>query len=116
VHYAGTNRWKATFVPVNPLKGNLELHATLLAGALESNIRGGENKGKELHHEFAALELVTIGMASNNGVAHGRFILDIPGNGQNKNLALAVWVTRPGELTPLQAVGGWLPALDDSKK
>ena len=22
--------------------------------------------------------------------------------------ALAVWVTRPGELTPLQATGGWL--------
>src|SRR5579863_2982892 len=108
VHNTGTNHWSATFVPMTPLAGNLELHATLLASGLESNVRAGENKGRDLHHEFAALDLISIGMVNSNGIARGRFILDLPGDVQKKDLALAVWITRPGELVPLQAVGGWL--------
>jgi hypothetical protein len=107
VKSAATNRWTATFVPANPVPGNFEIHAALLAGALDSNVRAGENNGRSLRHEFAVLDLVSIGMTTGNGIAHGKFILDTSRYASEKLLALAVWITRPGELTPLQATGGW---------
>jgi hypothetical protein len=116
VHYTGTNRWSATFAPVVPLRENLELHATLLAGGIESNVRGGENSGRDLHHEFAALDLISIGMFNDNGIGRSRFIVNVPRDNQKKALALAVWITRPGELAPLQAAGEWLPQLDGTEK
>lgn len=103
-----TNRWNATFVPAEPLKENLQIHAALLAGGLDSDVKAGENTGRRLHHEFAVLDLVQIGMANHNGVGHGKFILDTSRHPSEKALALAVWITHPGELAPLQATGGWL--------
>ena len=103
-----TNRWSVTFVPAIPMKSNFEIHAALMAGGLDSDVKGGENNGRKLHHEFAVLDIVSIGMAGSNGIAHGKFILDPSRYSSEKTLGLAVWVTRPGELTPLQATGGWL--------
>jgi hypothetical protein len=91
------------------MEGSLEIHAALLAGGLDSDVKAGENRGRRLHHEFAALELIQIGMANRNGTARGKFILDLSRHSSEKTLALAVWVTRPGELAPVQATGGWLP-------
>jgi hypothetical protein len=108
VKSSDSNRWSATFVPAKPFKENLEIHAALLGGDLESNVTAGENKGRHLHHEFVVLDLASIGMANSNGIAHGKFIIDAAHHSSEKALALAVWVTRPGELLPLQATGGWL--------
>lgn len=104
----GTNLWSATFVPAHPGPDKWEIHAVLLSGGLDSDVKAGENRGRHLHHEFAALDLMNIGMASTNGIAHGKFILDTSRYPSEKSLALAVWVTRPGELVPVQATGGWL--------
>jgi hypothetical protein len=104
----GTNLWSATFVPAHPGTGKFEIHAALLSGGLNSDVKAGENRGRRLHHEFAALDLVSVGMADSNGIAHGKFILDTSRYASEKSLALAVWVTRPGELVPVQATGGWL--------
>jgi hypothetical protein len=103
-----TNHWSATFVPAAPAQGNFEIHAALLANGLASDVKAGENRGRNLHHEFAALDLVNIGMTTSHGIAHGKFILDTSRYASEKTLGLAVWITRPGELTPLQATGGWL--------
>ncbi len=77
-------------------------------------MKAGENRGRNLHHEFAALDLVSIGMTTSHGVAHGKFILDTSRYVSEKTLGLAVWITRPGELTPLQATGGWLVRTNSS--
>lgn len=115
VKSTGTNRWSATFVPVNPAAGNFEIHAALLAGGQDTDVKAGENRGRNLHHEFAALDLVSIGMTTSHGVAHGKFILDTSRYALEKTLGLAVWITRPGELTPLQATGGWLVQPNSAK-
>jgi hypothetical protein len=55
-------------------------------------------------------------MVTSNVAARARFISDTPRFKSNKELAIAVWVTRTGELAPLQATGGWLIPPDYSKK
>lgn len=104
----GTNLWNATFIPAQPASGNFEIHAAVLAAGLDSDVKAGENRGRKLHHEFTALELVSLGMTNRHGIAQGKFIINSSRDSQGGVLALAVWVTRPGELLPLQATGDWL--------
>ncbi len=80
-----------------------EIHAALLGAGIVSKVTAGENRGETLRHDFIALAL-----------AHGAPVTDLalvspkfPGVGIPRH-ALAVWVTRRGELAPVQATGGWL--------
>jgi hypothetical protein len=79
-----------------------------LDSELSSDVKGGENEGRHLNHDFAALKLVEQPLVSKDGGFQGEFTLDADPKAANGRLALAVWVTRVGELAPLQAVGGWL--------
>jgi len=103
-----TNRWQVIFAPEKPRDARYEIQAALLAGGIISEVKAGENKGRQLNHDFVVVYLLQIGMATSNGVANGKFILDAPRYNSDKTLALTVWVTRAGELEPLQATGGWL--------
>jgi hypothetical protein len=76
---------------------------------LGSDVTGGENAGRRLNHDFAALSLVMRTFASQTNGLQGKFIIDASPKGITGRLALAVWVTRSGHLEPLQATGGWLP-------
>ena len=103
-------RWNVSFAPTGGTKGAYEIHAALLVGGISSEVKAGENRGRTLPHEFAAVELVQLGMTSSNGVVHGKFLLNTARHSLEKILAVAAWVTRSGELTPVQATGGWLVA------
>ena len=105
---AGTNRWRAVFAPSGPAAGKYVIHAALLAGGIVSEVTAGENAGRRLEHDFLAATLVEAGMTVSNGLAQGKFILEPPARRAGRTRAITAWVTRPGELTPLQAVGGWL--------
>jgi len=105
---ADTNLWSATFIPANSSSTRFDLHAAVLAGELNSDVTAGENRGRHLHHEFSALNLLQIGMTTKDGAAMGKFITDTTRFNSEKELALAVWITRAGELEPIQATGGWL--------
>jgi hypothetical protein len=94
----------AEFAPAAPRAGELfEIHAALLGAGIVSKVSAGENSGETLRHEFVSLAL-----------AHGAPGEDIalaattPKGAVVPRRALAVWVTRRGELAPLQAAGGWL--------
>jgi hypothetical protein len=113
---ADTNHWSASFIPAKPSDTPYEIHAALLAGGLNSDVKAGENRGRHLQHEFTVLNLVQIGMITTNGTAHGRFISDTPRFDSEKDLAITLWVTRAGQLEPLQATGGWLTARGDTTK
>lgn len=101
VSYDGTTL-SAGFSPATPQAGDtFEIHAAILGGGITSRVTAGENSGETLHHEFIALKL-----------AHAPLGRDLPltmpkVTGVTRH-ALAVWVTRRGELTPRQATGGWL--------
>jgi len=102
------SRWNVTFTPVGAPAGGYEIHAVLLAGGVDSDVKAGENGGRRLHHEFGVLDLIQLGMTTSNGVVRGKFILDPARFRSEKVLALAAWVTQTGELTPVQATGGWV--------
>lgn len=106
------HRWQVIFAPEKLSGRPYEIHAALLAGGIVSDVRAGENRGRQLSHDFAVVSLVQIGLTTSNGVAHGRFIISAPISTAGNTSALTVWVTRAGELEPLQATGGWLIAPD----
>ncbi len=107
-----TNRihWRAEFRPEGGTApaGKFEVHAALMAGGLNSAVKAGENRGRTLPHEFAVVGLVSSGLIPTDGVARGTFVLDTAGHASEKEQAVTVWVTRSGELTPIQATGGWI--------
>ena len=85
-------------------RGDYEAHVALLGGGIVSPVRAGENSGLTLRHEFVALALLTARLEEGSA----RVKLPSPAREGVARTALAVWVTRRGELTPLQATGGWL--------
>ena len=101
--------WQANFVPADNGTADYEVTAALLVSDLGSDVTAGENSGRHLNHDFAALSLITRPLASQGAGYQGSFIIDDQPKGVTGRLALAVWVTRNGELEPLQATGGWLP-------
>ena len=101
--------WTAKFFPTEQSHRDYEITAAVLVSELGTDVKSGENAGRHLKHDFAALSLITRPFTNQTNNLEASFIIDdhpkkIPGR-----LALAVWVTRAGQLEPLQATGGWLP-------
>ena len=100
--------WQVNFTPAQTGVTDYEVTAAVLVSDLSSDVSAGENSGRHLHHDFAALSLTTQPLViQTNGFA-GKFIIEAKPKGITWRLALAVWVTRAGQLEPLQATGGWL--------
>ena len=104
--------WRVSFNPAKDSSSRYEIHAALLAGGIVSEVKSGENSGRQLKHDFVAVNLVQLGLTTSNGVATGRFIIHAPKSPTGKTRALVAWVTREDELQPVQATGGWLSAAD----
>lgn len=84
--------------------GDYEVHVALLGGGIVSGVKAGENEGRTLHHEFVALALAAAPLR--DGAAE----LKLP-RGDDKGVtrhAVAVWITRRGSPTAVQATGGWV--------
>ncbi len=86
----------------------LDAHAAVLGGGIVSPVRAGENRGRTLEHEFVALAAAEAALAREAGNFRGSLSLRMPADRSIPRRALAVWVTRRGELVPLQAAGAWL--------
>ena len=85
-----------------------EAHAALLGSGISSKIGAGENSGRNLQHDFVVLALREAQMKSDGGIMRAHLTLNATGEtGARK--AVAVWVTLPARLVPVQATGGWLP-------
>ncbi|HWX18801.1 MAG TPA: DUF1223 domain-containing protein [Candidatus Binatia bacterium] len=104
------NRWRVSFVPVSSSASNYEVHAALLASGVSSEVKRGENAGRHLLHDFAALTLLTQTLTLKNAGFQATFPIDTKNNFTAGRLALAFWTTRSGHIEPIQAAGGWLPS------
>ena len=109
VRSADGKHWQADFFPTQRGAVDYEVTAALLVGELGSDVTFGENSGRHLKHDFAALSLITRPLATGTNGFHGTFIIDEHPKGITGRFALAVWITQTGHLDPLQAAGGWLP-------
>jgi len=98
------------FAPAGGRGGPYLAHLAILGSGFVSRVTAGENGGSTLRHEFVALALadrVLAADASGSGFAT-RFPLPKPQVGDAPRTAIAAWVTRGGDLRPIQAAGGWL--------
>lgn len=102
-------RFEVTYVPAAAAETDFELHAALLGCGIESEVLAGENGGRTLKHEFTALTLETAELESRAGVLAAVVQLRPRAPLPVRRLAVAFWVTRRGQLEPLQATGGFLP-------
>jgi hypothetical protein len=82
----------------------------VLGGGFASKVTAGENRGETLRQEFVVLAVAegSLVPGAGGGVRRAEFVLPKTKITDGERRALAVWVTRRGELAPLQATGGWL--------
>lgn len=95
---------RAEFIPPGQKEATrrgYQVHAAILGAGITSKVTAGENRGETLRHDFIALTLEKSALGD-------ALPLAVPPTAGVPRHALAVWVTRRGELTPLQATGGWL--------
>jgi hypothetical protein len=98
--------------PTDNQRDDLAVTVALLGSGIISKVKAGENAGRELRHEFVALQLATSAMTravdgSYSSVVALPRMPALPAPGFTR-LALAAWVTRHRTLTPIQATGGWI--------
>lgn len=93
---------KAEFISVVPVAGDLSLHIAVLGVDLVSQITAGENTGRTASHDF-----VVVGYKSLDSI-NAQWESNLPSLHYTgaKRHALAVWVSRQDDPTPLQAIGG----------
>lgn len=82
------------------------VHVAWLAMGQRSEVRAGENRGKQLINDFVVLEIDDLPLEAADGVTETRFNARIPAG--SAATALAIWVSPANRLVPLQATGGWL--------
>jgi len=86
-----------------------EVHVAILGGGITSKVTAGENDGRMLTHEFVVLGLAQQRLSPAAGAAVEAVVpIPKPIVGDSKRRALAAWIVRRGDLTPIQATGGWL--------
>jgi len=72
----------------------------MLGFDLNTKPSAGENNGRNLRQDFVVLSVVNEKMSSGKAEIH--LATD------SRAGAVAVWITAPNQLEPIQAVGGWL--------
>ena len=95
----GKGGWATVYEPLNGSHEGLIHHVALL-GAAASRVAAGENEGRTIKHDF-----VVLGEAR-AAAGRGRAVLKVPSD--SRGVAIAAWVSKGEDPTPLQAVGGWL--------
>ena len=103
------SHWHVEFSSLHANPSNFEFHAALLVSDLSSEVKAGENRGRRLVHDFVALELAKGVLSTSGKAALGDFTFHGTRKGAEGRLAVAVWLSSPGSLEPVQATGGWLP-------
>lgn len=96
------------FTPGGTLQDDLRVSVALLGFDLESKVTRGENRGRNLKGDFIALELQDGPLERAAGGYTAR-LPAFPAHPEAPRLAMAAWVTKASNQSPLQAVGGWLP-------
>jgi len=83
-----------------------EFHLAVLGMGLHSHIGAGESRGRDAIHDFVVLAHTRRASGENRW---STALPAVPAVAARR-YALAVWVNRPGDPTPLQATGGYIPA------
>ena len=102
------DRYEVRYTPHKKPKKNFFLNYSIMGTDYVSSVRQGENAGAVLMHDFSSLSLNTIPMTQNGDDWVVQIELKSPQRKDFKKFGFAAWVTYEEDLTPLQAVGGYL--------
>ena len=100
--------WQVLYFPPPAENAVYEIHAALLSGELDSDVKAGENAGSRLQHDFVAVSFTELPLLNRTNVCRATFALSAPTNGLAGRMAFAAWITSGNETEPVQAVGGWV--------
>jgi hypothetical protein len=95
------------FKPAERTSGDWEAHLALLGCDISTDVRAGENSGRNLKHDFVVLDLQSLAMKPETGALRASLSTGGSAEGSARK-AIAIWITRRGDLVPVQATGGWL--------
>lgn len=95
----------ATYKAEKQERTKLKLNVAILGMNMVSKIERGENEGRTARHEFVA-----VGFGSKVS-SNSRWQMKLPAlhYTKAKKYAVAIWVSKEGDPTPIQVVGGDLP-------
>ncbi|MCW9023237.1 MAG: DUF1223 domain-containing protein [Gammaproteobacteria bacterium] len=86
-------------------ENNMTLNIAILGMNLKSQITAGENEGRIARHEFVVVGFKSISSTT----SQWKTTLPPLHYSHAMEYALAVWVNKSGDPSPLQALGGKLP-------
>lgn len=110
LHVAADSALQVRYQPAEgmPAPDQLLLNLALLGFDLQSEVEAGENSGRTLKHDFTVLAWREEVLRARDGeYALATSVPESPHVATRK--ALAAWLSRLGELRPIQAAGGFLP-------
>lgn len=84
-------------------QGAKRLHVAFLGMGLTTPVRAGENRGRQLAHDFVVLKMMSV-------TGEGAWAVSLPEvlDAGQKRTAIAAWVTPSDSLEIIQATGGYL--------
>ena len=100
--------WALVFHPTQSGTADWDAHVALLGADIAAKIGAGENSGRNLKHDFVVLGEQTVSLKTEGEQAQGSLTIKGPQESAPR-MAVALWVTRRGQMPPVQATGGWLP-------
>jgi len=90
---------------IEPAAGDWDVHIAVLGFGLETQVERGENARRTLINDFVALDHQQAKSSADNTAS---FTLPDLSTFGAKHHAIAVWIASAGEVSPIQATGGWL--------
>ena len=106
---AGADVFEVRFAPAFLKEREFHAHGALLGFGLTTDVKGGENKGRQLRHEFAALCYAQTSFQSGSEGLTASLPLAASPDQAASRTAVVFWVTAEDNAAPIQAVGGLLP-------
>lgn len=101
---------EALEVEFAPTHSNSQLrgHVALLGMDLKTQVNAGENRGRNLEHDFVVLATTSQPLRRQGNEQYQASFASLQPTVSAPSYAIVAWVTEDDELRPLQAVGGWL--------
>ncbi len=96
------------FRPTATQREALEVELALLGFGLANDVTAGENRGRRLVQNFVVLGLSSARLERRDVEWAAELPLPVPRELWPERAALADWVSRPGDPSPVQAVGGYV--------
>lgn len=95
----------AIFNPDDDNYSNLILNVAVLGLNLQTQVAAGENRGKNLRHDFVVLAHATAPFSESKAQFHGQLPLPEPKVSASEK-AVVAWVSARNNQAPIQATGG----------